>query len=103
MIKYLRISSYVRKPSNMTLQLLLSEIPNIWGKFISIFINAVHSQVLMMRIFACCLGLEVEELLTARGRQPRLLRTEQILFQHYAHYNLLHILVSVCKSNCFLR
>jgi hypothetical protein len=42
----------------------------------------------MMRIFACSLGLEVEELLTARGREPRLLRPEHILFQHYVHYNL---------------
>ncbi len=35
--KYFRISSYIRKPFLMTLQLLHSEFPYLWGKFSFLF------------------------------------------------------------------
>ncbi len=42
MVKYLRISSYIRKSSSyMTLQLLHSEFPHIWGKFDFIFLSVI--------------------------------------------------------------
>jgi hypothetical protein len=40
--KYFRISSYIRKPSSyMTLQLLHSEFPYIWGKFDLLFYQCI--------------------------------------------------------------
>ncbi len=43
MTKYLRISSYIRKPFLcMTLQLLHSEFPYIWGKCYFLFYQCLH-------------------------------------------------------------
>ncbi len=46
MWKHLRISSYIRKPSSsMTLQLLHSEFPYIWGKFDILFYHCSNHRV----------------------------------------------------------
>ncbi len=86
MVKYLRISSYIRKPF---LKYDFATAPfgiSVYTRKIFFSFYQCSPQIWcwceiwrienMMRIFACSLGLEVEELLAARGRQPRLLRTE---------------------------
>jgi hypothetical protein len=53
MIKYLRISSYIRKTFLMTLQLIPSEFPYMWGKFRFLFISALLIRVLRKHTFLC--------------------------------------------------